>query len=240
MPPGSPTGRPSRPRTACWWRTGATPPRRSSGLTPQSPWNDLQVAYFAGEATWNHFVAPFLLARADFLVEETEPWHEDGQTWRRLLVTYPDTVVPHCRQQTYSFDDAGIVFVTTSAFPQNRSFIGSVVNALHAAAAEDSLPAPGPDLVSASGQLAALVARGSGGSQRQPPEPAWREFLRRFRPLAGAAAIPMTLIAFRPQRPRVTPPRRLGCSTDANKAVWVRPSHRGQDPAANDHRRHPR
>src|SRR5919106_250656 len=28
---------------------------------------------------------------------------------------------------------AGIVFVTTSAFPQDRSFIGSVVNALHAA-----------------------------------------------------------------------------------------------------------
>ncbi len=41
---------------------------------------------------------------------------------------------------------AGIVFVTTSAFPQDRSFIGSVVNALHAAAAEDALPAHGQTL----------------------------------------------------------------------------------------------
>jgi hypothetical protein len=41
---------------------------------------------------------------------------------------------------------AGIVFVTTSAFPQDRSFIGSVVNALHAAAAEEALPASGQTL----------------------------------------------------------------------------------------------
>ena len=79
------------------------------GLTRQSPWNDMQVAYFAGEANWNYFVAPFLFARPDFAVEEIEPWHEDGQTWRRLLVTYPDTVVAHCRQQTYSYDDDGLL-----------------------------------------------------------------------------------------------------------------------------------
>jgi hypothetical protein len=41
---------------------------------------------------------------------------------------------------------AGIVFVTTSAFPQDRSFIGSVVTALHTAATEGALPAPGQTL----------------------------------------------------------------------------------------------
>jgi hypothetical protein len=41
---------------------------------------------------------------------------------------------------------AGIVFVTTSAFPQDRSFIGRVVNALHAAAVEATLPAAGQTL----------------------------------------------------------------------------------------------
>ena len=41
---------------------------------------------------------------------------------------------------------AGIVFVTTSAFPQDRSFIGSVVNALDAAASGEELPAPGQTL----------------------------------------------------------------------------------------------
>ncbi len=38
---------------------------------------------------------------------ETGPWHEDGQTWRRLLVTYPDSIVAHTRQPTCYFDDAG-------------------------------------------------------------------------------------------------------------------------------------
>ena len=32
-------------------------------LTRQSPWDDFQVAYFAGEANWNYFVSPFLFAR---------------------------------------------------------------------------------------------------------------------------------------------------------------------------------
>lgn len=41
---------------------------------------------------------------------------------------------------------AGIVFVPTSAFPQDRGFIGNVVNALHAAAEEDALPASGQTL----------------------------------------------------------------------------------------------
>jgi hypothetical protein len=51
----------------------------------QAPWDELQVAYFAGEANWNYFVAPFLLSRSDFIIEETAPWHEEGQTWRSAL-----------------------------------------------------------------------------------------------------------------------------------------------------------
>jgi hypothetical protein len=80
-----------------------------AGLTRDSPWDDLQVAYFAGEANWNYFVAPFIFMRPDFAVEETKPWKEGGQVWRRLVVTYPETIVAHCRQQVYSFDDAGLL-----------------------------------------------------------------------------------------------------------------------------------
>jgi hypothetical protein len=40
---------------------------------------------------------------------EIEPRHEDGPVWRSLLATYPDTVVAHHRQQTYHFDDAGLL-----------------------------------------------------------------------------------------------------------------------------------
>ena len=80
-----------------------------AGVTRQSPWDYFQVAYFASEANWNYFAAPFILARPDFVTEESAPWHEDGQTWRSLLVTYPDTVVAHTTQQTYYFDDAGLL-----------------------------------------------------------------------------------------------------------------------------------
>lgn len=77
--------------------------------TRAAPWDEFQVAYFAGEANWNYFVAPFIFARDDFVTEETGPWHEDGQTWRTLLVTYPDTIVAHHREQTCYFDDRGLL-----------------------------------------------------------------------------------------------------------------------------------
>jgi hypothetical protein len=80
-----------------------------AGLTRRSPWDELQVAYFAGEAMWNYFVVPFVLARPDFVSEAAGPWEEDGQTWHRLVVTYPDTVVAHCRQQTFYFDGSGLL-----------------------------------------------------------------------------------------------------------------------------------
>lgn len=70
-----------------------------AGLTRQPPWDDFQVAYFAGEANWNYFAAPFILARSDFVAEEKGPWHEDGQVWRSLLITCPDTIVAHCRSR---------------------------------------------------------------------------------------------------------------------------------------------
>jgi len=63
----------------------------------------------AGEATWNYFVAPFIFTRPNFTVDEREPWREDGQVWRRLVVTYPDSIVAHPRQQTYCFDEHGLI-----------------------------------------------------------------------------------------------------------------------------------
>jgi hypothetical protein len=80
-----------------------------AGQTRESPWDDLQVAYFASEANWNYFVAPFILAEPGFGTEETGPWEENGQVWQRLLVTYPDSIVAHTRQQTYYFDDTGLL-----------------------------------------------------------------------------------------------------------------------------------
>ena len=76
-----------------------------AGATRGSAWDEFQVAYFASEANWNYVTAPFLFARPDFVTEETWPWREDRQTWRTLLVTYPDTLVAHTQQQTCYIDD---------------------------------------------------------------------------------------------------------------------------------------
>jgi hypothetical protein len=65
------------------------PAARFAGTTRSAPWDELEAAYFAGEANWNYVVAPFIFARDDFETEENGTWSEDGQTWRRLLVTYP-------------------------------------------------------------------------------------------------------------------------------------------------------
>jgi len=85
------------------------PAARFAGTTRAAPWDELQAAYFAGEANWNYVVAPFIFARGDFEAEENGTWSEDGQTWRRLLVTYPDTIVAHHRQQTCYFDHDGLL-----------------------------------------------------------------------------------------------------------------------------------
>lgn len=75
----------------------------------QTPWGTFHAAYFAGEANWNYFVAPFIFTRSDFLTEEIERWEEGDEIWRRLVVTYPEAVVAHCRQQTYYFDSVGLL-----------------------------------------------------------------------------------------------------------------------------------
>ena len=80
-----------------------------ASATRGSAWDELQAAYFASEANWNYVTAPFLFAGPDFVTEETWPWREDGQIWRTLLVTYPDTVVAHSRQQTCYIDETGLL-----------------------------------------------------------------------------------------------------------------------------------
>jgi hypothetical protein len=85
------------------------PANAFKGTSRAAPWDPMQAGYFAGEANWNYFVAPFVFERPDFVTEEIEPWQEDGEEWRSLLVTYPEQIVAHCRQQTYYFDDKGLL-----------------------------------------------------------------------------------------------------------------------------------
>jgi hypothetical protein len=60
-----------------------------------------------GTATYLNL--PFLYADAGFIVEEIEPWQEDGEKWRRLEVSFPETVASHCREQITYFGPDGLM-----------------------------------------------------------------------------------------------------------------------------------
>jgi hypothetical protein len=85
-------------------------PRDSfKGQTQFSPWDDLHLAYFCGYALWTYLTTPFLYTSPGFLVEEIEPWEEDGQRWRVLEVTFPDNIASHSRMQSSYFGDDGLL-----------------------------------------------------------------------------------------------------------------------------------
>jgi hypothetical protein len=67
-------------------------------------WDALQVAYFASYAVWNYLTSPFLLTYPGVQAQEIEPWDEDGESWRRLRVTFPETIATHNRDQVFYFD----------------------------------------------------------------------------------------------------------------------------------------
>jgi hypothetical protein len=74
-----------------------------------TPWDDVHVAYFSGEALWTYLNAPFLFARADFGTEEIAPIDVDGEPWRRLKVTFPEVVKSHTREQIFCFGPDGLL-----------------------------------------------------------------------------------------------------------------------------------
>lgn len=85
-------------------------PRSSfAGHTLETPWSELQLAYFAGCAMWTYLNMPFLLAHENVEVEELADWSENGETWHRLKVTFPADIVSHSAIQTIYFDDAGLL-----------------------------------------------------------------------------------------------------------------------------------
>jgi hypothetical protein len=77
-------------------------------LREPSPWDRLEVGYFLGYAMWNYLTTPFLFTYPGVTAREIEPWPEDGQTWRRLQVTFPDTIATHNREQVFYYDEDGM------------------------------------------------------------------------------------------------------------------------------------
>jgi hypothetical protein len=77
--------------------------------TPATPWDDLHLAYFSGYAMWNYLNTPFMFALPGFSTEEIEPWNENGETWRRLKVTFPDSVPTHSPEQVFYISGDGLI-----------------------------------------------------------------------------------------------------------------------------------
>ena len=68
-------------------------------------WNRIQLAYFMGTANWNYMAEPFLFTYPGVTATEIDPWHEGGETWRRLAVTFPAELPNHNRSQTFYYGD---------------------------------------------------------------------------------------------------------------------------------------
>jgi hypothetical protein len=85
------------------------PERSFDGHRLETTWDDLHLAYFVGEALWTYLNIPFLYTWAGFASEEIAPIDVDGETWRRLKVTFPDHVKSHARQQISCFGPDGLL-----------------------------------------------------------------------------------------------------------------------------------
>ena len=80
-----------------------------AGQQRETPWDDFHVAYFQGEALWTYLNTPFLYTHDGFVSEEIGPIEVDGETWRRLKVTFPDYVKSHTREQISCFGPDGLL-----------------------------------------------------------------------------------------------------------------------------------
>lgn len=70
-----------------------------------TPWDAIQVAYFTSAAVWNYLTEPFGFTYPGVKAREIEPWSEDGETWRRLEVTFPATNANHNPEQVFYYDE---------------------------------------------------------------------------------------------------------------------------------------
>jgi hypothetical protein len=85
-------------------------PRNSfAGHTLETPWTELQLAYFAGIAMWTYLNMPFLLAAPGVETEDAGEWTENGETWKRLKVTFPKEIATHSTNQTLYVDASGLI-----------------------------------------------------------------------------------------------------------------------------------
>lgn len=103
-------------------------PRASfEGHNQQTPWDHLHALYFGGYAIWTYLTVPFILTQPGFVVTEIDPWTENGQTWRRLQVVFPERIASHCTEQTLYVDGDGLI----RRHDYNAQVVGGIPSALY-------------------------------------------------------------------------------------------------------------
>jgi hypothetical protein len=85
------------------------PERSFDGHVFETPWDDIHVAYFSGEALWTYLNTPFVYTWPGFVTEEIIPIQVGGETWRRLKVTFPEHIKSHTREQISCFGPDGLL-----------------------------------------------------------------------------------------------------------------------------------
>ena len=85
------------------------PVKSFAGQQRETPWDDIHVTYFVGEALWTYLNTPFLYTHEGFITEEISSIQVEGETWRRLKVTFPDNVKSHTREQISCFGPDGLL-----------------------------------------------------------------------------------------------------------------------------------
>ena len=85
-------------------------PRSSyEGQIQETPWDRLHALYFTGYALWTYLTIPFLYTLPGFQTEELPEWRENGEVWRRLKVTFPESIASHSREQVSYFGEDGLL-----------------------------------------------------------------------------------------------------------------------------------
>jgi hypothetical protein len=79
------------------------------GQQRETPWDDIHVIYFVGEALWTYLNVPFLYTQDGFVTAEIAPVDIDGEVCRRLQVTFPDYIKSHTRNQISCFGPDGLL-----------------------------------------------------------------------------------------------------------------------------------
>ena len=85
------------------------PEKSFVGQQRETPWDEIHVIYFVGEALWTYLNTPFLYTQAGFETEEIASIKVDDEVWRRLQVTFPDRIKSHTRTQISCFGPDGLL-----------------------------------------------------------------------------------------------------------------------------------